>query len=217
MIPQHPSTSENLALAHSSIPHFQEPGGIDPVQPGDQMPEALYSAVLDYLVIACVDIIFTHANQLLLAKRNRYPNPAWWIVGGRMTAGEVPENAASRKAAEEANLGHLAASRFQYVGVYSTRLAFRHQTPQNHGLHSLNLTYQIELTQSEKAQLFLSSSEYETWKWVDVSEVEHFLETDRPMDQALLRVIQDVELLNRAIGFFEGGAECLSQKIRGNQ
>ena len=177
----------------SDVPHFEEAGRVNPVTPDALMPEAAYGTALDFLVFACVDLVFTHHNQLLLAKRNTQPRSSWWLVGGRMAAGEAPTATATRKAWQEAQLADVAADRFQYIGVYSTCFAVRHQAPQQHGSHSLNLTYRIELTAKEKEQLKLRSDEYDTWQWVSLSEVVSWLNPNHALDQALLRVIHDLQ------------------------
>ena len=172
------------------VPHFQEAGRINPASPDDRLSEDVYSTALDFLVFACVDLVFTYQNQILLAKRNTKPRSSWWVVGGRMTAGEAPKATARRKAQQEAQLAVLDTSRFRYIGVYSTCFAVRSQAPQQHGSHSLNITYQVELTASEKEQLRLRSDEYDTWKWVNVDEVKALLDTNEAMDQALLEIVE---------------------------
>lgn len=179
-------------LGPVEVPHFQETGRVNPVHPDARMPDDAYGIALDHLVFACVDIIFTYQQEILLAKRNRYPRPAWWIVGGRMAAGEDPKQTAIRKAAQEANLHSLNASRFQCIGVYSTCFSLRQQKPEHHGSHSLNVTYQIELTAAEREQLTLQSNEYDHWRWVDRDQVQDLLNPQDGLDAFLLRVIQDL-------------------------
>ncbi|MBD2037306.1 NUDIX hydrolase [Leptolyngbya sp. FACHB-321] len=145
------------------------------------------------MVFTCVDLVFTYQNQLLLAKRNTKPRSSWWIVGGRMAAGEEPKATAIRKAWQEANLKNLEATRFQCVGVYSTCFAVRHQPPQHHGSHSVNITYQIELTLEEKEQVKLRSDEYDMWRWVEPNQLESVLSLDDELDRALLTVVQDLQ------------------------
>lgn len=176
------------------VPHFQEAGRINPVSPADRLPEAIYGKALDFLVFACVDLVFTHQSQILLAKRNIAPRSSWWIVGGRMAAGEEPKATARRKAQQEAQLAALDVSRFRYIGVYSTCFAVRHQTPQQHGSHSLNITYQIELTVEEKERLKLRSDEYDTWQWIELNDVAILLNANNDIDRALLRIVSDVQL-----------------------
>ena len=177
-------------MQFDSVPHFEEPERINPVCPSEQLATEVYSTALDHLVIACVDAVLTHRQQVLLAKRNRYPHPSWWIIGGRMRAGESPQAAISRQVASETKLA-FHPDRFTFVGVYSTCFAFRHQPPQHHGSHTLNLTYQIELIASEKAQLQLHQDEHETWEWVNVDRLSSLLNSSHAMDQALLQILQN--------------------------
>jgi ADP-ribose pyrophosphatase YjhB (NUDIX family) len=173
------------------LPHFQDPDRLNPVSSGDRLPIQVYSQALDHLVIACVDIVLTHQTEILLAKRKHPPRPSWWILGGRMVAGEAPLAAATRKISEEAAL-NIAGDRLQFVGVYSTCFADRQQPPQQNGLHSLNVTYQVELTSTEKAQLKLSTTEYEQGKWLAGDRIRSLLNEQVVMDRALLQIIQDI-------------------------
>jgi ADP-ribose pyrophosphatase YjhB (NUDIX family) len=173
-----------------NVPHFQEKNRFDPYTAGDRMPTETYSMALDYLVIGCVDLVFTCRSQVLLAQRDRPPRASWWLIGGRMTAGETPEQAAVRKAAEEASLD-LLPDRLQFIGVYSTCFATRFQAPQNHGLHSLNLTYRVELAAAEQAAIALDRSEYCAWDWVDFAQVGDRLDTENRIDEALMQVLKD--------------------------
>lgn len=175
------------------IPHFVETGRVDPVTKADRMAEAVYSQALDYLVFGCVDLVFTFQTQVFLAKRRTFPRPDWWIVGGRMIAGESPLDTAQRKAAEEAHLTNLHGTRYRCIGVYSTCFAKRQQLPQHHGSHSLNITYQVELTPPEKTALWLREEEYITWQWVDLQEAIGLLKAEDGLDPALLKILHDLE------------------------
>ncbi|MBF2027130.1 MAG: NUDIX hydrolase [Oscillatoriales cyanobacterium C42_A2020_001] len=177
-----------------NVPHFTEAGRINPKTVADRMPEADYAIALDYLVFTCVDLVFLYNNQILLARRNRYPRKTWWVIGGRMVAGEAPLETAKRKAAEEARLDDLESDRFQFIGVYSTSFALREQEPIGNGSHSVNLTYQITLTQQEKQTLTLTSSEYEAgYEWVDLNQVIHRVDPNNTLDQALMAIVHDVK------------------------
>jgi ADP-ribose pyrophosphatase YjhB (NUDIX family) len=173
------------------LPHFQDRDRLNPVSSGDRLPTQTYSQALDHLVIACVDIVLTHQTEIFLAKRQYPPRPSWWILGGRMVAGEAPLVAASRKIREEAALD-VAGDRLQFVGVYSTCFAHRQQPPQQNGLHSLNITYQVELTPIEKAHLKLSTTEYEQGEWMSGDRIRSLLNDQVVMDKALLQIIQDL-------------------------
>lgn len=175
-----------------ATPHYQDPDRHNPTQPSDRLPAEVYSQALDYLVIACVDVALLHQNQVLLAHRNRPPRPSWWILGGRMAAGEAPLAAACRKMMEECGLS-ITPDRLQWVGVYSTCFAQRQQSPQHHGLHSINLTYCIELDATEKARIQLVSTEYDQGQWVGLAQVNDLLKLNDPMDQALRHVLGDLQ------------------------
>lgn len=178
----------------NQVPHFVETGRTNPKSATDLMPEADYAVALDYLVFTCVDLAFCHQNQILLARRNRYPRKTWWIIGGRMVAGESPIATAQRKALEEAGLANLTDDRFQFIGVYSTSFAFREQEPMHHGSHSVNLTYQVELTEPETQSLQLIQTEYEAdYRWVDLEQVMHLVDLEDSLDQALLAIVHDIE------------------------
>jgi ADP-ribose pyrophosphatase YjhB (NUDIX family) len=181
--------------------HYQEPAllrryrkGRHPTPPG-QLPTDRYSQALDHLVIACTDILLTHQTQIFLAKRQTLPRPSWWIIGGRMRAGESPLVAAQRKLLEEVALD-IHRDRLQYIGVYSTCFATRQQPPQHNGLHSLNLTYQVELLRSEKNRLQLAPTEYEQGEWMTIDRIHSLLNPEVVMDQALLQIIQDAAIGN---------------------
>lgn len=180
------------------LPHFQDADRLNPVSSGDRLPIETYSQALDHLVIACVDVLLTHQTKILLAKRKNPPRPSWWILGGRMVAGEAPLVAASRKIWEEADLD-VSGDRLQFIGVYSTCFADRQQPPQQNGLHSLNITYQVELTPIEKSNLKLSNTEYEQGEWLAIEQIHSLLSQKNVMDDALLQVIQDQRALAESI------------------
>ncbi|EKQ68249.1 ADP-ribose pyrophosphatase [Leptolyngbyaceae cyanobacterium JSC-12] len=176
------------------VPHFTETGRVNPKTAADRMPDVYYAIALDYLVFTCVDLVLLHNNQILLARRNRYPRKTWWVIGGRMVAGEAPLETAQRKAAEEAGLANLDQDRFQFIGVYSTSFAFREQEPICNGSHSVNLTYQVRLTEHEKQSVVLTSSEYESdYQWVDLEHVIHRINPDDSLDQALVAIVHDIK------------------------
>ena len=186
-----------MQIPNLMLPHFQDPDRLNPATSGDRLPTEIYSQALDHLVIACVDIVLTYQTEIFLAKRNHPPRPSWWILGGRMVAGEAPLAAASRKIREEAALD-ISSDRLQFIGVYSTCFAHRQQPPQQNGLHSLNITYQVELTAVEKAQLQLSTAEYEWGEWMGGDRICGLLNDQIVMDKALLQVVQDQKALTRS-------------------
>lgn len=157
------------------------------------MAESLYGLALDHLVIACVDVALTCQGQILLIQRSRYPHPSWWLVGGRMVAGEQPQQTAMRKVATEIGIQMLTAEQLQYIGTYSTCFALRHQPPQHHGSHTLNITFHAELTTAEREHIRLVPEEGLGWQWVDLKQVAAILDRNQVFDRALLHIIQDLQ------------------------
>jgi ADP-ribose pyrophosphatase YjhB (NUDIX family) len=173
--------------------HFEEKGRTNPGRSGDQMPETEYATALDFLVFTCVDIAFTCKKQVLLEKRNQYPRKSWWIPGGRMITGESPLETAQRKALEEVQLTDLLPKRFKFIGVYSTCFAFRAQKPFENGAHTVNLTYQAELTDAEKSRLITNPKKPDSeWKWVGFNAIGQLLEPNNPIDQCLINIVQNL-------------------------
>lgn len=185
------SEPSNPLRGYPEVPHYREPERADPVDIDARLPLEVFSQALDHLVITCVDLVFTHQQQVLLAKRQTYPQKSWWVIGGRMIAGESPLQTAQRKAKEEAGLA-IAEDRFQYLGVYSTCFAYRQQAPQERGLHSLNITYRVKLTATEKQQLQLDRQEYSEWQWCSPAQTLSQLNPTQGMNQALLDLLDRV-------------------------
>ncbi len=154
------------------------------------LPIEVYARSLDALVITCVDLVFIHNSAVLLGKRANPPRQGWWVIGGRMIAGESPLQTAQRKASEEAGLS-LTGDRFHCSGVYSTQFAHRHHRFPPGPLHSVNLTYSVLLTAAEAAAATLTVTEYEDQQWMTLEEVAPYLRPEDPMDQALHQVLND--------------------------
>jgi ADP-ribose pyrophosphatase YjhB (NUDIX family) len=177
----------------SHVPHFEEPGRINRdrrVPENFWMSPDTYAQVLDTVVITCVDVLFVHGHQVLLGKRNRHPCYGWWVIGGRMLAGESPLVAVQRKVKEETRL-EIGRSRIQFFGVYSTAFATRHQSPIDNGLHSVNLAHFITISDEEKRQISLTRAEYDAWVWVTQQTLSTLLTGDRPIDSILHQIITD--------------------------
>ena len=128
------------------------------------LPDTVYAAALDALVIVCVDCIPTFDGLLLLSRRAREPHRSWWVNGGRMRKGELYGDAASRLMRTELGLT-LAADRFHLLGYYSLLWDARAQAPRENGCHTLSVTHTVELTIEEVANLSLND-EYDEMRWV---------------------------------------------------
>jgi ADP-ribose pyrophosphatase YjhB (NUDIX family) len=141
--------------------------------------DEVYAQILDSVVIACADSVLICDGQMFLAKRNIEPRANHWaIVGGRMIAGERPEETARRKLFLETGLQIDDLSRFKFYEVYSACYPVRQQAPQENGSHTINFTHLLEISSEEKAEIKLTLSEYEDSRWVNFEEVIDFLEKD---------------------------------------
>jgi ADP-ribose pyrophosphatase YjhB (NUDIX family) len=163
------------------VPHFAEPW-VAPTEINSYLPEREYGMALDALVIACVDIVLVQGKTVLLGQRRQPPRADWWLVGGRMMRGESPLQAVQRKVKEEAGL-ILQGDRFHYLGAYSTFFAERSQPPQQHGLHSVNLTYMATISEAEQYAVALTPTEYEDYRWFTQSDLERMLGKDSELAQ----------------------------------
>ncbi|MEB3212959.1 MAG: NUDIX domain-containing protein [Leptolyngbyaceae bacterium] len=175
------------------IHHFEEPGrrNLDPRDSNSfWLPSETFTSVLDTIVITCVDLLFVHKTDILLGKRNCEPIHGWWVVGGRMYAGESPIDAVQRKAREEAGLS-IGRSPIQFLGVYSTAFATRRQPPTENGLHSVNLAHIITLSDHERVHIALTNQEYDAWRWVSPETIGDVLDRDRALDQFVYQMASD--------------------------
>ncbi len=178
-----------------AVPHFVERDRRSGHPSTVRLSDEIYGQVLDCIVITCVDLVLTHQDAVLLAQRRVYPHPSWWMIGGRMVAGESPLAAAQRKLSEEAGLAPVQPQRFQFIGPYSTCFARREQPPQTNGLHSLNLTYALELTAAEKGRLTLNPAEYASWQWCPMARAAKVLDASLLMTQVLVQILTQVQQL----------------------
>lgn len=135
------------------------------------MSDEDYSAALDSLVLACVDVVVVNrdSGKMLLGKRVQEPQADWWIIGGRMRPGESFHETISRNVKRELGL-EIEPSRFQYLCIYSTVWARRAQEPKDHGSHTISITMLLEVS-DEEANMIAPNEEYEYIQWVSTQRV----------------------------------------------
>jgi len=156
-------------------------------RPGGILPEDIYGAALDSLVLVCVDCIPLHEDKMLLSRRARLPHASWWTNGGRMRKGELYQDAAARLMRAELGLS-LAPARFQLLGYYSLIWDQRAQEPQDHGCHTLSVTHTIELTAAEIHHIALND-EYDGATWIAPATM---LTSSQDYHPALVQMIRDL-------------------------
>ena len=157
------------------------------------LDETTYGQALDTLVIACVDVVLVWGDRILLGERRHPPRPGWWVIGGRMVHGESPMEAVQRKLKEEAGLEAIGSDRLRFIGTFSTRFAERGQPPRDRGLHSINLTYCVELRGEEARAITLDSNEYGRSKWWTWDEIYSALNPTLEMDRALTQILTHIQ------------------------
>lgn len=127
--------------------------------------ETEYAAVLDSIVIACVDIILVNiTGEMLLGKRTTEPQPDYWIIGGRMKPGESLEEAAARNLKRELGI-ELGTDRFTYLTTLSLVWARRAQEPKDNGSHTISVTMVANVSDGEIAGI-RPNEEYSELLWI---------------------------------------------------
>ena len=129
------------------------------------LDEETYAAAIEAFVIVSTDVVIInpHKRIIYLTRRCIKPMKGWWIIGGRMFAGEMPEESMQRCFQRETSL-NLSQERFQLVRFNRNIWKDRKQEPQEMGIDFLTYLFSVELTSEEleKASCSLDPSEYET-------------------------------------------------------
>ena len=129
-----------------------------------RLDDKTYAEAIQSFVIVCTDaIVFNRERRtVFLARRLVKPMQGWWIIGGRMQAGESPHQSMRRCFKRETSLD-LPDERFNLLRLNRYLWKDREQEPQNAGSDDLCFTFSIELTKQEiqKASQALERDEYE--------------------------------------------------------
>lgn len=133
------------------------------------IPDDVYAKALDAIVFTCVDIALTKQGKMLLGKRTRDPQPDWWVVGGRMRAGETFAGSAQRLLKNELGLD-MTADRLSPFTVFSTAWSRRAFEPFDNGTHSVSVLMTAKISDDE-AQKLAFNDEYSDSKWVTLDEI----------------------------------------------
>jgi len=131
---------------------------------GGYLSDKVYRAMILSMPIPCVDVVIVSRSSdppsvLWLAHRMAKPWPRWWIIGGRMFAGETHAFAVQRAFKRETGLD-LAVERFQFLSVSAFIWKDRQQEPQTAGSHNISLAFVVDLTPSELTAVQLDAKEY---------------------------------------------------------
>ena len=128
------------------------------------LDDTTYARAIESFVVVTTDAIIVERSQqaVWLARRCVKPFPDWWIIGGRLCAGEDEREGMRRSFARETGL-MVAPGRFRLISFKRYLHSEREQKPQNTGSDCLSYTFSIELTPEERAMASqkLHPSEYD--------------------------------------------------------
>lgn len=133
------------------------------------MDDSTYAKALDAIVLTCVDIALIKQGKVLLGKRTRHPQPDWWVVGGRMRAGETFTASAQRLLKKELGL-EITAARLSPLTVFSTGWRQRAFEPVNNGTHTVSVLMTAEISNEEVAKLVFND-EYSDNRWMSPDDI----------------------------------------------
>lgn len=130
--------------------------------PKERLENQIYARAIESLVIVCTDIIMVcrGKNLVYLAKRRQKPLLGWWMIGGRMRAGEDYLESAQRYMYEEAGM-KIEKNRFEYVTTNRYWCKDRQQIPQEIGSDSEGHIFSLEVSDEELKSIALNLDEYE--------------------------------------------------------
>jgi len=156
------------------------------------LSDAEYGKVLDNIVIACVDVVIMHKNEILIEQRSSDPiKNEWWIFGGRMQANETFQETAQRGILRELSLNIEDKSRFKELLTLNLRWPTRRELPVTNGCHHLLIAHQINISNEERAVIDKNTSNQRIeWFDVDVIRSKDIL----PELRLLINAIKKVEV-----------------------
>ena len=112
------------------------------------MPAAAQIGDFDSMPLIAASVALVRRDDLLLIQRNRAPSEGLWTLpGGRLEAGETPEQCAEREIREE-------------LGLYA--FALRPVTKLRHGQYQL----QVFATQGFEGEIVPDPAEIRAWRFV---------------------------------------------------
>lgn len=144
-----------------------------------RIPDREYKKILELMPICCVESMILHRGRVLLVKRNMEPcKGEWWFPGGRIRKNEGIEEAAERKALEEAGIKAKAERK---IGTYETRSKYGPYGSIKNGVHTINTCVLVKPV-SSKIEVSLDSTS-SGYRWFDVD--------DKTLNQYIKNAIRD--------------------------
>ncbi len=128
------------------------------------MSDDAYVQAVSSMVIVCADILFYSASKgvVYLAKRKSKPLSNWWMIGGRIKAGDTGEQGAVNNIKRETGL-EVDPSRLKFLAMNRYFFNNRQQEPQDIACDSLCYTFALDISNDElaMANTNLDKEEYE--------------------------------------------------------
>ncbi len=129
-----------------------------------------YSAILDNLVVVCVDtLLYDSRGRIYLGMRKRLPLLDWWIFGGRMQAKETNIEAAQRGLERE--VAYLPKNAPELIGYFDLKWDRRAEVPQEHGCHVLLAAMKCKLEDDEVDLVQAQGEDHSEGRWFSQNEL----------------------------------------------
>lgn len=125
------------------------------------MDEKTHKTVIEYTQVACLDILVLCEDRYLLVKRELFPAPEWWALGGRIFLEETVDEAIVRIAKNEAGLD---VTPKRLLGVETTK--FERGPYENQPITTFNAVY-LATAKSFDVKLDANHSAFE---WRSISD-----------------------------------------------
>jgi ADP-ribose pyrophosphatase YjhB (NUDIX family) len=131
------------------------------------LPDSVYEQAIRTLCVYCTDCVFIDRQKgvFYLAMRNIQPMVNWWMIGGRVYAGESELESIHRCVKRETGLD-IAVERFEFVTMKRYLFPSRAQFPQDVPSDSVTNIFCLDITpqEIEFASAHLDPSEYDSTK-----------------------------------------------------
>lgn len=156
------------------------------------LSEESYQEAIQGMVVVCTDIVLVNKKEcaIYLAKRKAKPaNDKWWVMGGRVFAGEEAIHSVQRCLKRESGIEIKDLRRFEYVCMNRYFFINREQDPQDIPVDSLTYTYLLELDVAEMEKINLDQQEYfgEIKKFTSLQEMQNE-NIDKPIIDIYLKI-----------------------------
>lgn len=161
--------------------------------PKKVLDEKIYAAAIESMVVACTDAVIVNAKKktVYLGWRVAKPMQGWWIIGGRMFAGENQLDSIARCFERETSVA-VDKNRFVLRCVNRYMWKDRQQIPQDIGEDNLAYTFSVELTPDElrNASSSLDPDEYD--KSIGLEEFDYERLQKEKVHPAIIDVYKDI-------------------------